>query len=152
MTASIRERPIVVIEDSDEDFEVTVWAVREAGVTNPIHRCADAVEIDALWAGPSHWPADLSNAYPLLVMQDLNLPGIDWRETLHRLRTDPWWQSVPVVIVSTSKQPGTVLACYRAGASGYLKKSVDLDDFAASMRDVVTYWLQTVVAPPSPPD
>ena len=142
----------MIIEDSDEDFEVTVWAMREAGVTNPIHRCADAAEIDALWSGRSHLSADMSKAYPLLVMQDLNLPGIDWLETLHRLRTDPWWQSVPVVIVSTSTQPDTVLACYRGGAAGYLKKSVDLDNFTASMRDVVAYWLQTVVAPPPPPD
>jgi CheY-like chemotaxis protein len=150
MKVSIQDRPIVVIEDSDEDFEVTVWAVREAGVTNPIHRCADAAEIDALWAEHSLWPADLSRAYPLLVMQDLNLPGIDWLDTLHRLRADPWWRSVPVVIVSTSKQPGTVLACYRGGASGYLKKSVDLDVFAASMREVVAYWLRTVEPPPPP--
>jgi CheY-like chemotaxis protein len=147
VTEELLDRPIVIIEDSDEDFEVTVWALRQAGAINPIHRCANVGAIAELWTGRPHWPTALSAAYPLLVMLDLNLPGADWSEILSRLRSNPWWQPVPVVVISTSRQSATVSACYCAGAAGYLKKSVDLDAFADTIRGFVAYWIETVIAP-----
>jgi CheY-like chemotaxis protein len=147
MTDDLAQRPIVVIEDSDEDYEVTVWALREAGVANPVHRCANGPAIAGLWADHATWPSALTAAYPLLVLLDLNLPGSDWRDTLHHLRNDYWWQPVPVVILSTSKHPADVSACYRMGAAGYLLKPLNLDAFAAGMRCLAAYWLETVVPP-----
>jgi DNA-binding NarL/FixJ family response regulator len=151
MRAHLADRPIVVIEDSDEDFEVTVWAIRQASVRNPVYRCANAKAIAELLHDRSRWPGVLLKAYPLLVLLDLNLPGTDWRETLTYLRSNVWWQTVPVIVVSTSSQPATVSACYSIGAAGYLQKPLDLDAFAASVRELMTYWLKTVV-PPVPPE
>ncbi len=59
MNAGLPERPIVIIEDSDEDFEVTVWALRQAGVANPVLRCATAAEIAGLLTDQTRWPRAL---------------------------------------------------------------------------------------------
>jgi CheY-like chemotaxis protein len=145
MTADTPERPIVVIEDSDEDFEVTVWALREAGAINPVHRCKNMAAIERLMADRRGWQAPGGRAFPVLLLFDLNVPGMDFVETLHALRANPWWKTVPIVVISTSVQPATVSACYAAGVAGYLQKVLDLDAFAAAIGNLVTYWLRTVV-------
>ncbi len=150
MSEALANRPIVVIEDSDEDFEVMLWAWRQAGVANPVHRCADAAASSDLVARPGSGPVVFSRQYPALVLLDLNLPGTDWRETLAAFRGNPWWRPVPVVVVSTSGQPATVSACYDLGVSGYLTKPLDLDGFAASISRVAAYWLGTVLLPSFP--
>ena len=141
------ERPIVIIEDSDEDYEVTVWALKQVGVSNPVYRCNNAAGIAVLLTGRPDWPAALSGPFPLLVFLDLNIPGTTWHETLRGLRTNFWWQQVPVLILSTSSQPDIVAGCYAAGAAGYLKKPIDLGDFVTLMRHVCDYWLRAVVPP-----
>jgi len=150
VTDTVSQRPVVVVEDSDEDYEVTVWALRKAGAANPVRRCANAAAIADLLTGRSGLFGSTPASHPLLVLLDLNLPGRNGLETLRDLRGDSRWQTVPVVIVSTSKSPAEVSACYRLGAAGYLAKPLDLDAFAAAMRRLVAYWMETVV--PAVPD
>jgi CheY-like chemotaxis protein len=147
VTPSLPNRPIVVIEDSDEDFEVTVWALRQAGVSNPMLRCANAAEIDELIDNRLRGSRAFSEPYPLLILLDLNLPGTDWQDTLEQLRGDPASRLVPVIIISTSNQPATVSECYKRGVAGYLQKPLDLTAFAAAIRRLVAYWLDTVILP-----
>jgi len=142
-----RDRAVVVIEDSDEDYEVTVWALRQSGLVNPVYRCRTASAIAQLLAGRAGWPAALLRSYPVLVLLDLNLPGTEWRETLGQFRVDSLWRTVPVVVVSTSRNPSDVAASYRLGAAGYLLKPLDLDAFAAAIGRVVAYWFDTVLLP-----
>jgi CheY-like chemotaxis protein len=115
----LTERPIVIIEDNDEDNEVTVWVPRQAGATNLAYRCRNAVDIANLLTSRSDWPPVLSGPFPLLVFLDLSIPGADWKETLGSLRNNVWWQQVPVLILSTSAQPDVVAACYAAGAAAF---------------------------------
>lgn len=147
MTPSLSERVIVVIEDSDEDYEVTVWALRSAGVKNRVFRCATPVAIDELLMDQAGRPSALAGSYPLLVLLDINLPGTNRHETQQRLRSHPWWRVVPVVIISTSGHPNDVSASYGLGAAGYLLKPLDLEAFAASVRRLAAYWLDAVVLP-----
>jgi DNA-binding NarL/FixJ family response regulator len=147
MKSDHTRRAVVVIEDSDEDYEVTVWALRLAGLGNPVHRCRTAAAIDRLLAGRAGWPNALRAAYPALVLLDLNLPGMEWRDTLGQLRADSLWRTVPVVVVSTSWQPSEVSDTYGLGAAGYLLKPLDLDAFAAAIGRVIAYWFDTVLLP-----
>jgi DNA-binding NarL/FixJ family response regulator len=149
VTSELSRRPIVIIEDSDEDYEVTVWALRRAGVTNPMYRCANLAAIMELLSDPSNLPAELVEPYPLLVLLDLNLPGTDGRETLFKMRNHRLWQAVPVIIISTSGRPADISRCYRLGAAGYILKPLDLDAFAAAIKHLAAYWLRTV-APSMP--
>jgi len=147
MTGEAKLRPIVYIEDSDEDYEVAVWAFRQAGVQNPIVRCPNAAAINDLLTERHDWDRDLNTARPLFVLLDLNLPGSDGRDTLQQLRACGQWQSVPVIVLSTSKHPTDVATCYRHGAAGYVHKALDLDNFAAVISRLAAYWLDTVELP-----
>jgi two-component system, response regulator len=147
MRSDHARRAVVVIEDSDEDYEVTAWALRQSGLANPIYRCRTAAVIAELLSGRAGWPAALLASYPVLVLLDLNLPGTEWRETLSLLRANSLWRAVPVLVVSTSRQPSDVSDTYRLGAAGYLLKPLDLDAFAGAIDRVVAYWFDTVVLP-----
>jgi CheY-like chemotaxis protein len=141
------KRTIVIIENSDEDYEVTVWALRAAGVRNPLLRCTTAEAIDKLLKVQATGPNVSLGSSPLLVLLDINIPGTDRHDTLQRLRNHPWWKFVPVVIISTSRNPGDLSACYGLGAAGYLVKPLDLDAFAASIRRLADYWFGAVILP-----
>ena len=142
-------KPILIVEDSDEDYEVTVWALRKAGVERPILRATRAREGYELMQGlaDSREPASTGLGAPCLVLLDLNLPGADGRELLTLLRSHENPPPIPVVVLSTSDNPRDIEACYRLGAAGYLCKPMKLEIFAQRIRDLAAYWFGAVHLP-----
>lgn len=140
-------RPILIVEDSDEDFEATTWALHKAGLTRPIDRCTSAQ--DALLRFIPKKGAIDPNSMPMpcLVLLDLNLPGMDGRQFLERFRAQENPPSVPVVVLSTSINPLDVEASYRLGAAGYLNKPLKLELLVESMRTLSAYWFGLVLLP-----
>ena len=136
-------RQLLIVEDSDEDFEVTCWALKKAGCTLPITRCVRAEEV-LLHLCPLSTQMDLSGQTPSLVMLDLNLPGINGLQLLEELRRAEYPLMIPVVILSTSKNPKDIAASYRLGAAGFICKPLSLDLFVEKIRGLVNYWFDTV--------
>ncbi|MDY3555642.1 response regulator [Gemmata sp. JC717] len=136
---------IVVVEDSDEDFEATARALQKAGSPRPLVRCRNSREaLDCL-----HARGRFAHARPAdLVLLDLNLPGTDGRAVLKAIKADPATAAVPVVVLTTSTSPDDVAACYRDGASSYVVKSVDYRQFVATVATLVAYWFGAVRLPP----
>lgn len=141
--------PILMIEDSDEDFEAVRWAMRRLGRELPLLRCADgdsALELlrgEGAGAGPGAlWPA--------LILLDLNLPGTDGREVLTDLKQDPRLSLLPVVVMTTSANPRDVADCFAQGANGYFLKPVDFERFTAQLRLLLDFWLGTALLPQPP--
>jgi CheY-like chemotaxis protein len=139
--------PILLVEDSPEDFEATVRALRKAGVANPVYRCEDGDEaLDYLhrrgrYADPATAPR------PGIILLDLNLPGTDGREVLEEIKADASLQLIPVVVLTTSTDERDVERCYRAGANSYIKKPVDLDGFLQAIRRLTEFWFEVVILP-----
>lgn len=135
------ETPLLVIEDSDEDFEILQLLMEDMGVCCPICRCDTgdrALEMISQYkARPrledDHWPA--------VILLDLNLPGIDGREILTYLKQDDQLQEIPVVVFTTSSDPKDIRNCYRNGANGYLIKPVDTQQLEEKIQAFVDYWL-----------
>ncbi|HEX2025557.1 MAG TPA: response regulator, partial [Actinomycetota bacterium] len=125
---------ILLVEDSPEEYEATVRALKKAGLANPIHRCEDGDEaLDYLFrrgrfADPAAAPR------PGIVLLDLNLPGTDGREVLDAVKADDDLRSIPVVVLTTSTDERDIERCYQAGANSYVKKPVDLDGFLTAVR------------------
>jgi CheY-like chemotaxis protein len=138
--------PILIIEDSDEDYEATVWAFQQAGVTTPFRRCRTGAEALA-YLRREGTCADFRLPFPCLIILDLNLPGVDGRALLRDLHHAAERLPVPVIVLSTSANPRDVTLCYQLGACGYLVKPVDLPRFAAMIRVCTDYWLTTVILP-----
>lgn len=143
-------QPILLVEDSPEDFETTERAFRRSGLKNPIFRCADGDEaLDYLhhrgrYAEPENAPR------PGVILLDLNLPGTDGREVLAEIKNDPQLKQIPVIVLTTSKDERDVEACYRCGANSYVQKPVDVDGFMKAIERLNDYWFEVVILPKVP--
>lgn len=130
---------ILLVEDSAEDVETTIRALRKAGLANPIHHCADGDEALAYLRS--------SAARPGVVLLDLNLPGTDGREVLEVMKGDAGLRAIPVIVLTTSTDERDVHRCYQAGANSYVKKPVDLDGFLQAIQRLSDYWFEVVILP-----
>ncbi len=142
MTTSVLRPPVilVIVEDSDEDFDTVQEAVRAAGVSAEVRRAATGGDGLAILRAVDH-------SRPVLVLMDLNTPGTDGRETLAIIKSDPVLRVVPVVVLSTSINPKDLEYCYRAGANAYHAKPVQYPDHLQTVVDLLDYWLTRVVYP-----
>ena len=137
-------QPILLVEDSPEDFETTQRAFRRSGLKNPIFRCPDGDEaLDFLFQRGSHAGAPR----PGVILLDLNLPGTDGREVLAEIKATPQLRQIPVIVLTTSSDDRDVQACYNAGASSYIQKPVDLDGFMQAIERLNDYWFEVVILP-----
>ena len=84
---------------------------------------------------------------PCLVLLDLNLPGMNGLQLLEELRSVEQPPTIPVVILSTSKNPRDLAACYRLGAAGYLCKPLSLELYTSKMLKLTQYWFDAVTLP-----
>jgi two-component system response regulator len=140
-------QPILLVEDSPEDFETTKRAFRRSGLKNPILHCADGDEaLDFLFRRGGYAEAPR----PGVVLLDLNLPGTDGREVLAEIKADSQLRQIPVIVLTTSSDERDVEACYSAGASSYIQKPVDLDGFMRAIERLNDYWFEVVILPKVP--
>ena len=138
--------PLLVIEDSDEDFEVLQIFMEDMAVTNPIYRCTTGDKaLEFLYCEQDKGTQE--NQRPSMILLDLNLPGIDGREVLVRLKQDDQFREIPIVIFTTNSDPRDIKFCYRKGANGYLIKPVGTERFEKAIQAFVEYWLNTNTLP-----
>ncbi len=146
-------RVVLLVEDSDADYEATTRALAKCPTPPAIHRCADGDEALSFLRQPANDTGpDKKPGRPDVVLLDLNLPGTGGREVLEQIKRDDSLRHIPVVILTTSSDQSDITYCYRAGASGYMTKPVDLAKFAQAVSDFHAYWFGAVVLPNVPCD
>lgn len=140
-------QPILLVEDSPEDYEATVRGLRKACMANPILHCENGDEaLDYLFRrGKYEDPNETPR--PGLIMLDLNMPGTDGRETLLEIKADDELMKIPVIVLTTSTDPRDINACYEAGANSYVEKPVDLKNFMDAIQRLKNYWFEIVILP-----
>lgn len=142
------EQAILLVEDSDDDAELTEMAFREAKISNPVIRCKDGVDaLDYLFCRGSHAARDLHDM-PAIVLLDLKLPRLTGPEVLAALRANEHTRLLPVVILTSSTEDKDRLAAYDHHANSYVRKPVDYDQFVAAARQLGLYWMVLNVRPP----
>jgi CheY-like chemotaxis protein len=139
----MRLRHVLVVEDSEEDFETVLDAARRGGVVQPIVRAMSGAECLRLLDGD----ARRREALPVLVLMDLNTPGDDGREALREIRTDTRLDALPLVVLSASANPRDLAFCYAHGANAYHVKPVDHAQHLQVLQQIFAYWLGSVVLP-----
>ena len=140
-------QPILLVEDSPEDFEATSRAFRRAGLRNPMLHCASGDEaLDFLLRRGEYRDPERSPR-PGIILLDLNLPGTDGREVLQEIKRSTSLAHIPIVVVTTSSDARDINECYRAGASSYIQKPVDLDGFMKAIQRLHDYWFEVVLLP-----
>ena len=143
----LKKQPLLVVEDSDEDFAALTRAIAKAEISLPVYRCEDGEEaLDFLYREGDYQDKALSPR-PCLIVLDLNLPGTDGREVLTQLKQSKDLQTIPIVVFTTSSNPKDVDACYRYGVSGYIVKPMDVKRFNQSIKTFLKYWFEAVELP-----
>ena len=127
---------VLLVEDSDEDADTVATAFARSGVHATLHRVASG---DACIARLKE-----ARQAPTLVIMDLNTPGMDGRQALCFIKSDPLLKTIPVVISSTSSSSRDRNFCYRAGANAYHVKSVRYPDHLQAVESLLRYWLVQV--------
>lgn len=135
-------KPILVVEDSDEDFMCILEALQRAQVHNPVQRMTDGEMCLARLTAHGKQRLD-----PCFLLLDLNLPGMDGRTLLAEIKSDPTLRPLPVVIFTTSANPVDVIDCYRNGANSYHLKPLDVPAFRQVIQEIAHYWLNKVILP-----
>jgi CheY-like chemotaxis protein len=134
------DKTMLIVEDTPEDLEATLRALRKTSCEHPIVHCADGDEaLDYLYRR-GRYAAPALAPRPALVLLDLNLPGTDGREVLAEIKANDPLRSIPVVVFTTSGDLRDVDACYRAGANGYLQKPVRVDDLVTALQRLEDFW------------
>jgi CheY-like chemotaxis protein len=139
--------PVLIVEDSEEDFQAFVLGLRRAGFSNPVHRCSDGDEaLDFLqhrgtYSGRNRAPR------PGLVILDLNLPGTDGRAVLAEMKNQDDLKTIPVVVFTTSNESRDVDACYRSGANAFVQKPMELKAFINAVETVGQHWFRLATLP-----
>ncbi len=142
-----RNQPLLLIEDSPEDRETTIRALRKAGVARPILFCVNGDDALDFLRRSGKYTDDDSAARPGVILLDLNLPGTDGREVLADIKQDENLKSIPVLIVTTSHDERDIRTCYSSGANAYIRKPVDLDSFLLTMKRLAEFWLIETLLP-----
>jgi CheY-like chemotaxis protein len=144
---SERQIEILLVEDNQDDVELTLHTLRKENLANNIHVARDGEEaLDFLFCSGAY--ADRSFSYPpKLVLLDLKLPKVDGMEVLKRLKADPRTSTIPVVIMTSSKEERDLIKGYGLGANSYIQKPVDFQQFRETVKNVGLYWLLINQAP-----
>lgn len=139
-------KPVLVVEDSAEDFTALGRAFRKNALQNPVLRCEDGDQALTYLQGYGKavgWPTTL----PAIVLLDLNLPGTDGRAVLSILKKDPLLHAIPVIIFSTSSNSRDIEECYQLGANSYLTKPIEYPALEEKIRVTINYWLDAAELP-----
>lgn len=135
-----KTQPILIVEDSPDDFEATKRAFSKANLRNEIKHCESGESALAYLRGDA-------NATPGIILLDLNMPGLDGRKTLEIIKKSDQLKTIPIVILTTSNDERDVQACYELGANTYIQKPVDFDGLIAAIRRLKEYWFEIAVLP-----
>ena len=143
-------RVLLLVEDNPTDEKLTIRAFKKCGVSNDVVVVRDGAEaLDYLFATGKHEGRDPS-ALPAVVLLDLKLPRIDGLEVLRRIRNNEATRSLPVVILTASKEHEDIARGYSLGANAYVRKPVDFAEFAEAAKTLGLFWLLLNEPAPAP--
>jgi CheY-like chemotaxis protein len=140
-------KPILLVEDNPHDLELTLIALERTQLANEVVVVRDGAEaIDYLVGGGNY--AGGPGGLPAVVLLDLKLPKVDGLEVLRRIRTDAALKSIPVVMLTSSREETDLLRSYELGANAFVVKPVDFNQFVAAIADLGVFWAVLNEPPP----
>lgn len=139
-------RTILLVEDNPNDEILTLRGLRHNKIANEIVVARDGQEaLDYLFGTGGR-----ERVIPALVLLDMNLPKLNGLDVLRRIRADERTRTIPVVVLTSSRQEWDVVESYQLGCNSYVCKPLDFDDFIKAANHLSVYWL--VMNEPPVPD
>ncbi len=138
---------ILLVEDSAADVELTLRAFKRNNLANPIVVAGDGAEaLDYLYGRGQYADRDPSHR-PKIVLLDLKLPKVDGLEVLRIIKSDRNLKTIPVVILTSSREEQDIVASYDLGVNSYIVKPIDFDKFVDAVCQLGLYWLVLNISP-----
>ncbi|MFA4969973.1 MAG: response regulator [Sulfuritalea sp.] len=132
---------ILLVEDTPADAELTIRALKKHSLVNSLVWVKDGAEaLDFLFATGDYAGRDFG-CQPKVVLLDLRLPRVSGIEVLRRIKNDERTRTIPVVVLTSSKEDIDVEECYRLGVNSYITKPVSFDEFVKVVGELGLYWL-----------
>jgi CheY-like chemotaxis protein len=137
------EVDILLVDDSQDDVDLTMHALRSENLANHVFIARDGEEaLDFLFCTGPHTSRSFERP-PKLVLLDLKLPKVDGLQVLTKLKGDTRTKNIPVVLMTSSKEERDRVSGYALGVNSYLQKPVDFGEFRKMVKLAGLYWLVT---------
>ncbi|MGK7901270.1 MAG: response regulator [Hormoscilla sp.] len=142
-----KNKIILVVEDSDEDFTAFTRIMQELDSPHQITRVEDGDEVldylyhEGAYADPKTAPR------PAIILMDLNLPGTDGREVIQQVKQDDRLKDIPIVAFTTSSKARDIEDCYNYGVNSYMLKPMGVTLLRETIRELFDYWFKYAVLP-----
>ena len=144
----MEDKMILLVEDNSDDEALTLRALKKNNIGNTVVVVRDGAEaLDFLLCTGAYADRDPRDK-PQVILLDLKLPKVDGIEVLRRLRANASTRTLPVVILTSSKEEQDVINSYLMGVNSYIRKPVDFIQFVEAIRQLGLYWLVLNEAPP----
>jgi two-component system response regulator len=134
---------ILLVEDSDEDAELTIRALKQRKLANDLFRVKDGAEALEFIFATGTYASRGASPKPRVVLLDLKLPKVDGMEVLRRMKEDPATRAIPVVMLTSSKEDRDLESAYRLGVNSYIVKPVQFESFLETVAKIGLYWVIT---------
>ena len=140
-------KPILLVEDTPDDAELTVMSLKHSGVLNRVVVVEDGIEaLDYVFAQRKFLTRSPEDS-PALVLLDIKMPRLNGIEVLQRLRADSRTRLLPVVMLTTSTEEVDLVQAYESGANAYVRKPVNLAQFQEAVQQLGLFWILTNEVP-----
>lgn len=146
-TNKVKPITILMADDDDDDRLMTQDALQESRVLNDLKMVCDGVELMEYLRREGNFADKHTSPRPSLILLDLNMPRKDGREALMEIKADPNLRSIPVVILTTSKEEEDKIKGYNLGAASFITKPVSFEGLVELMRTMGKYWVEFVELP-----
>lgn len=143
------EVDILLVDDSQEDVDLTLHALRAENLANHVFIARDGEEaLEFLFCSGPHAQRSFDHP-PKLVLLDLKLPKVDGMQVLKQVKGDARTKNIPIVMMTSSREERDLVISYDLGVNSYIQKPVDFDDFRKMVKLLGLYWLVTNQPPVS---
>jgi two-component system, response regulator len=134
-------KKILLVEDNPDDIELTLRAFRKSKIMNEIVVKSDGGKAVEYLFGPGGVANNETLDLPILILLDLKIPKIDGLDVLKRIKNHERTKSIPTVILTSSNEQTDITNCYLQGCNSYIRKPVDFNQFAETVKQMGLYWL-----------
>jgi CheY-like chemotaxis protein len=141
MDDTVKEVEILLVEDNPTDAELCLRALKKSNCANKLEWVKDGAQaLDFIFAKGEYSQRSVING-PKVILLDLRLPKVDGMEVLRQIKADERTRTIPVVVLTSSKEDVDIAESYKLGVNSYISKPVEFDEFAKTVSDMGLYWL-----------
>jgi two-component system, response regulator len=138
---NMNEVEILLVEDNPNDAEMTLRVLRKNHLANNIFHAKDGAEaLEFIFSKGTFAERNIENK-PKVILLDLKLPKVNGIEVLERIKSDDRTKTIPVVVLTSSREDSDLIKCYELGVNSYIVKPVEFESFIKTISDLGFYWL-----------